>query len=135
MTETKTEYSEDEKREWRLDAAESSAEFEITAIQFPERIAYSLTDRLVIHPYPNPTGFGGMYGTGGAGSVSDLMERLRGWREMLRPWEARGLTRIKIIRKPPLYRAEPARSEQGLNPENVSPKKIKKVKAGQMSLL
>lgn len=135
MTETRKEYTEEEKREWRLDPEQSFAEFEITAVQFPGRIAYSFTDRLQINPYPNPTGFGGMFGTGGAGSVPDLMEHLRSWREMLRPWEARGLTRIRIIRQPPIYRAEPTRAEQEIATENVSPKLVKKAKAGQMSLL
>lgn len=135
MPETEKEYTDDEKRDWRLDPEESHAGFEITAIQFPERIAYSFSDTLRIRPYPNPLGMGGWWGTGGAGNITDLMKRLRHWREGLKPWEARGLTRIRIIRKPPIYRAEPARTEQETATKNVSPQLAKKAKAGQMSML
>lgn len=135
MTETKREYTEEEKRDWGLDPEESLAEFEITAIQFPGRIVYSFTDALRINPYPNPLGFGGMWGTGGARSVPELMERLRSWREMLRPWEARGLTRIKVIRKPLIYRAERAITDPLIPPVKDSHKEAKKVGTQQMSLL
>lgn len=135
MTETKREYTEAEKRDWGLDPGESLAEFEITAIQFPGRIAYTFTDTLRINPYPNPLGFGGMFGIGGAGSVPELIKRLRAWREMLRPWEARGLTRIRVIRKPPIFRAERAITDPLIPPVKDSRKEAKKVGTQQMSLL
>ena len=135
MSEIEKEYTDEEKREWRLNPEESLAEFEITAIQFPERIAYTLTDKLQIRPYPNPTGFGGMFGIGGAGSVPELMEKVRSWREILRPWEARGLTRIRVIRKPPLYQAERAPTDPLIPPVKETPALKKKTSASQMSLL
>lgn len=106
MKEAPIEPTEQERRDWKLDPEASYAELCITPIEMPSRRVYQYETRLDIRPYPNPLRMGGYWGTGGAGTLTRLKQVIRGFYRELDPWVARGLTRISIAKRPPIYQAE-----------------------------
>lgn len=84
---------------WELDKEQSYARLTITPIREGDKRYYQWEDRVQIKPYPNPFGFGGMWGTGPAWSEDEVQRKIEGFRHFLREWEERGL-KIEIVCKP-----------------------------------
>ena len=90
---------QEERANFKLDTEASHALLVITPIHYInddgefDRILAETT--LEIRPYPNPYGFGGMWGTGGYASDEEkkVIAEFRRWVD---PWIERGLTRFEI---------------------------------------
>ena len=84
------------KENWELDPVQSHAYLTITPTVRGEERFFTLHEGLEIKPYPNPLGFGGMWGGSVAKDREELEQRKKKFLEYLKPWKARGLVRITI---------------------------------------
>ena len=92
---------EHEKETWRCDPEKCHASFIYHRVFEGGNFRYWDTYVSVeIRPYPNPFGFGGMWGGGGWKTKKELNKALRLFKERVKFWEKHGLTRIEIKQKP-----------------------------------
>lgn len=128
-------YTEAEIAAWRLDPAESFALVEITPVRYPTRTAYRISAHLAIRPYPNPLRMGGEWASGGPAPRLNVMGAARHWLKGLDRWRERGLTNIKLVRKPADYRAEPREIPPPAVAAVRTPDKHRRASGQQMSFL
>lgn len=84
------------KENWKLDTAQSHAYLTITPTVRGDERFFALHEGLEIKPYPNPLGFGGIWGGSIAKDREELEQRIKKFLEYLESWKARGLVRITI---------------------------------------
>jgi len=94
-----------EKESWRLDPEKSFARLTITPVKEGDNTYYDIDEVIEIRPYPNPFGFGGMYGMGVVRSEAEVEGRIKWFKGYLKEWQKRGFTKIEIIRQPQVTRA------------------------------
>ena len=94
---------EEEKANWKLDTEASFARLNITpivAISDEETRYYvQIDETLEIKPYPNPYGFGGMWGHGGY-KPEEEAEAVQKFHDYISKWRALGLHKIEVIHNP-----------------------------------
>jgi len=92
---------EEEVANWKLDTEASFAQLVITPIiaisDEDTRYYVQIEETLEIRPYPNPYGFGGMWGHGWHDSEKEA-EMVQQFNDYLEKWKALGLHKIDIIR-------------------------------------
>ncbi len=84
---------------WELDKEQSYARLTITPIREGDKRYYQWREEVQISPYPNPFGFGGMWGTGPAWSEDEMQRLIEWFQHFLSKWQERGL-KLEIVRKP-----------------------------------
>ena len=94
---------EEERANFKLDTENSYALIVITpihAVSDDGEIDYIYVDETIeIKPYPNPYGFGGMWGHGGH-KPDEKKKVIADFHRMVDPWVERGLTRVEIKHEP-----------------------------------
>lgn len=95
-----------EKESWRLDLEKSLARLTITPVKEGDNTYYDIDEVIEIRPYPNPFGFGGMWGMGVVRSKAEVERRIKWFKGFIKPWQERGLNKVEIIRRPQVTRAE-----------------------------
>jgi hypothetical protein len=91
---------------WELDKEQSYARLTITPVREGDKRYYQWQEEIQIRPYPNPFGFGGMWGTGPAHSEDEVQRLITGFRHYLREWQGRGLEKVEVVRKPEMTMPE-----------------------------
>jgi len=94
-----------EKESWRLDPEKSFARLTITPVKEGDNTYYDIDEVIEIRPYPNPFGFGGMYGMGVTKSKAEVERRIKYFKGWTKEWEERGLNKVEIIRRPQVTKA------------------------------
>ena len=89
------EFAIEQKEEWRLDPVKSFALFEWQTVIRGEETFYRISESLEIRPYPNPLGFGGMWGGSSAKTLEDVAERKDRFFLYARQYERLGMTRFE----------------------------------------
>jgi len=97
---------------WELDKEESHACMTITPIKEGDKRYYHIREEIVIHPYPNPFGYGGEWGNGFAETEVEVLGRISFFRNQLKVWQTRGLERIEVKRMSEVARSEHDTREQ-----------------------
>jgi hypothetical protein len=96
------------KASWRLDPDKSFAKMTVTPIVDNGDRYYLINEEIVINPYPNPLGMGGMWGHGSVKTRGEVKQEIKQFHKQLERWKARGLHRIDIKEEPertiPQYR-------------------------------
>ena len=94
---------EEERANFKLDTEKSYALIVITpihAVSDDGETDYIYVDETIeIKPYPNPYGFGGMWGNGGH-KPEEEKKVIADFHRMVDPWIERGLTRVEIKHEP-----------------------------------
>lgn len=107
------EFEKQEKEAWRMDRERSYAQFRITPIIERGRKRYQLDKTVEIRPYPNPLGFGGLWGMGYADDRAEVDRRINLFLLEVEKWKARGLERIEVIEEPEMTRVEYSNKRRG----------------------
>lgn len=87
-----------EKDAWQMDSKESHYFLTITPIVTEKGKRYSIDDDITLRPYPNPWGYGGRYGGGGAFGEAELAQILERANAEIEELKKHGMTNIKIER-------------------------------------
>ena len=94
---------EEERANFKLNTENSYALIVITPIHAVsddgETDYIYVEETIEIKPYPNPYGFGGMWGHGGY-KPDEVEKVIADFRRMVDPWVERGLTRVEIKHEP-----------------------------------
>lgn len=93
---------EKQRREWRMDAEESFALLEITPLVSQSRSYYSCHTTITIRPYPNPTTFGGMYGTWYPKTEKELEAMIADFNIQTDGFRKNGMVKVEIKRNEPV---------------------------------
>ena len=94
-----------EMESWRLDPEKSHASITITPI-VEDGGHFEIDEELEIRPYPNPFGFGGMYGGRGVRSRKEVDPVIKSFKKMAKEWEARGMKPPEVIWQPEMTWAD-----------------------------
>ena len=89
-------FDQSEKDQWRLDPEKSQASFCWHPCILNGERHYHFSTAIEIKPYPNPLGYGGSWGSGGAADLASLEKVKADWLKEIEHWKARGLTRVYI---------------------------------------
>ncbi len=94
---------EEERANFKLDTEKSFGLLVITPIHFVsddgEKDYFHVQTKIEISPYPNPYGFGGMWGNGTMEPEKEK-QAIDDFHRWIDPWVERGLTRVEIEHKP-----------------------------------
>ena len=107
------EFEKQEKEAWRMDRERSYARLRITPIIEGGRKHYQLDETVKISPYPNPLGFGGLWGMGYADDRAEVDRRINRFLLDIEKWKAQGLERIEVIEEPEMTRVAYTNKRRG----------------------
>jgi len=130
---------EEEKANFKLDDEKSFALLVITPIHAVsddgETDYIDVQETIEIRPYPNPYGFGGMWGNGSY-KPEEEKKVISDFHRWVDPWVERGLTRMEIKHEPKETRHVPteAQRQQYINQLRQRSSGKAKVASGQQAL-
>lgn len=105
---------------WELDKEKSFAELIITPVRRGEKLVLVFSEEVKIRPYPNPFGYGGLWGYGGVDTEAEVEKLIKDFKRYNGRWVEMGL-KVEIVRKPettePEYWNEVRRHDIEKNPE------------------
>ncbi|MDD5500589.1 MAG: hypothetical protein PHH57_02755 [Candidatus Omnitrophica bacterium] len=106
---------EEEKANFKLDSEKSFALLVITPTHVVsddgEADYIWISKTIEIKPYPNPYGFGGMWGHGGY-QPDEEKKIISDFHHFVKPWIERGLTRVEIKHEPRETRRVPTEAQR-----------------------
>lgn len=89
---------------WEMDKDQSFACLTVTPVKTPTRCYYECREEIVVQPYPNPIGFGGMW----TQSYPERPEEaIAHFNKRVEPLKAHGLDRIEIKEMDEEFRDDP----------------------------
>ena len=89
------EYAIEPEEVWQLDPVKSFALFEWGMVIRGEETFYRISESLEIRPYPNPIGFGGMWGGSSVKTLEELAVSKDKFFQYCRQYESLGITRFE----------------------------------------
>lgn len=85
---------------WEMDTEASHAYFHIIPVVEGEDRYFTYNVELEIRPYPNPFGFGGMWGSGGHYDTAGIREKVKEFRGYIQRWRDKGMYKVEFKRLP-----------------------------------
>uniref|UniRef100_A0A6H1Z7X9 Uncharacterized protein n=1 Tax=viral metagenome TaxID=1070528 RepID=A0A6H1Z7X9_9ZZZZ len=85
---------------WEMDKEGSHAFFHIIPVVEGENRYLTYNIDLEVRPYPNPFGFGGMYGGGGCYDKAGIREKVKEFRGYIQRWRDKGMYKVEFKRLP-----------------------------------
>jgi len=104
---------------WEMDTEASHAFFHIIPVVDGEDRYLTVSYGLEIRPYPNPFGFGGMWGSGGRRDTASIREKVKEFRGYIQRWREKGMYKVEFKRLPEQVRRPITHLDTGAEPIKV----------------